>query len=245
MEVEAQATTPIMNDNNTSVVIQCHQLGKTYRDGELCVPVFDNINLSIAPSETVAIVGASGAGKSTLLQLMGGLDNPTNGYVTINNKKIAELSERDRCALRNKHLGFIYQFHHLLPEFTAFENVCMPLMIAGMKKNEYQEQAENILKKVGLQNRLSHRIGELSGGERQRIAIARALVHQPKCVLADEPTGNLDHKTADIIFELMLQLNREHKTSFVIVTHNEALAKRCDRMLMLGNGLLDCVGGAV
>lgn len=220
-------------------VIQCHQLGKTFRDGEIFVNVFDHINLSIAPSETVAITGASGAGKSTLLQLMGGLDNPTNGFVTINDKKITDISERERCELRNRHLGFIYQFHHLLPEFTAFENVCMPLWIAGEPQKIAKEKSEKILVQVRLQDRMKHRIGELSGGERQRIAIARALVHQPQCVLADEPTGNLDHATADIIFELMLTLNREHQTSFVIVTHNEALAKRCDRVLVLGNGILN------
>jgi lipoprotein-releasing system ATP-binding protein len=219
-------------------VIKCCELGKTYRDGQLCVPVFENINLSIQAGETVAIIGASGAGKSTLLQLMGGLDNPSSGYVTIHNKKINTLSERERCELRNKHLGFIYQFHHLLPEFNAFENVCMPLMIAGESKKIRIEKVEKILEQVGLKNRLLHRIGELSGGERQRVAIARALVNQPSCVLADEPTGNLDNKTADIVFELMLQLNRENQTSFVIVTHNEALAKRCDRVLVLGNGIL-------
>jgi len=219
-------------------VIQCHNLGKTYRDGDLCVNVFDNINLIVAPAETVAIIGASGAGKSTLLQLMGGLDNPSSGFVTIKNQKIASISERERCELRNRHLGFIYQFHHLLPEFNALENVCMPLMIAGMPKKIIKIKAEIILEKVGLANRMTHRIGELSGGERQRIAIARALINQPACVLADEPTGNLDHNTADIIFELMLQLNREHQTSFVIVTHNEALARRCDRVLVLGNGVL-------
>ncbi|OGT48087.1 MAG: lipoprotein releasing system, ATP-binding protein [Gammaproteobacteria bacterium RIFCSPHIGHO2_12_FULL_38_11] len=219
-------------------VIQCHALGKTYHDGELCVNVFDNINLSIMPSETVAIIGASGAGKSTLLQLMGGLDKPTNGFVLINGKKIVELKERERCELRNHNLGFIYQFHHLLPEFSALENVCMPLMIADLPQKIIDEKAEKILTQVGLKNRMHHRIGELSGGERQRIAIARALVNNPSCVLADEPTGNLDHNTADIVFNLMLKLNREHQTSFVIVTHNEALAKRCDRVLVLGNGVL-------
>lgn len=219
-------------------VIQCHHLGKTYRDGDICVNVFDNINLIVAAAETVAIIGASGAGKSTLLQLMGGLDNPSSGFVTIKDQKIALISERERCELRNRHLGFIYQFHHLLPEFSAIENVCMPLMIAGLSKKNRQEKAELILEKVGLKHRMTHRIGELSGGERQRVAIARALINQPACVLADEPTGNLDHATADIIFELMLQLNREHQTSFVIVTHNETLAKRCDRVLVLRNGVL-------
>ena len=227
-----------VNVTEQSSIIQCHQLGKTYRDGELHVTVFDKINFSVARGETVAIIGASGAGKSTLLQLMGGLDFPTTGYVTIANQKIADISERERCALRNQQLGFIYQFHHLLPEFTAIENVCMPMMIAGMPEKKCREKAEEIMTHVGLAKRLHHRVGELSGGERQRVAIARALVNQPACVLADEPTGNLDNKTAEVVFELMLQLNREHKTSFVIVTHNEPLARRCDRVLVLENGNL-------
>lgn len=222
----------------SNAVIQCHQLGKTYRDGDLCVNVFDCIDLSLSAGETVAIIGASGAGKSTLLQLMGGLDKPTNGFVTVHDKNIAALSERERCELRNKYLGFIYQFHHLLPEFSAFENICMPLMIAGLDQKIVIERAKIMMEKVGLKNRMAHRVGELSGGERQRIAIARALVHEPACVLADEPTGNLDHHTADVIFNLMLQLNQAHHTSFIIVTHNEALAKQCDRVLVLSNGQL-------
>ncbi len=219
-------------------VIECNNLGKIYRDGELCVSVFENLNVTIQTGETVAIIGASGAGKSTLLQLMGGLDHPTSGDVFVSGKNISTLNEREKCELRNQQLGFIYQFHHLLPEFSALENVCMPLWIAGVKKSDALEKAKSMIEKVGLQHRVKHRIGELSGGERQRIAIARALVHQPSCVLADEPTGNLDHSTADIIFDLMLQLNREHQTSFVIVTHNEALAKRCDRVLTLANGVI-------
>jgi len=219
-------------------IIQCQQLGKTFHDAALCVTVFEQLNCTIMPGETVAIVGASGAGKSTLLQLMGGLDTPTQGDVIIANKTIAHLSEREKCELRNQHLGFIYQFHHLLPEFNAVENVCMPLWIAGLSKKMAFEKAAIILEKVGLKHRMTHRVGELSGGERQRIAIARALVHQPSCVLADEPTGNLDHQTSDVVFDLMLQLNQEHQTSFVIVTHNEALAKRCDRVMLLENGNL-------
>lgn len=221
-----------------SPVIICNQLAKTYRDAELCVKVFEGIHISISAGETVAIIGASGAGKSTLLQLMGGLDQPTQGEVIVIGKNLSTLSEREKCLLRNQTLGFIYQFHHLLPEFSALENVCMPLWIGNVKKHLAYEKAKNMLEKVGLAHRIAHRVSELSGGERQRVAIARALVHEPACVLADEPTGNLDHHTADIVFDLMLQLNREHRTSFVIVTHNESLAKRCDRVMMLANGKL-------
>lgn len=220
------------------IVIHCQHLSKTYHDGELHVNVFDDISLDITVGETVAIIGASGAGKSTLLQLLGGLDQPTSGSVRIAQKKIFEMTENERSELRNRKLGFVYQFHHLLPEFSALENVCMPLWIAGIPHKEAAVKAESMMEKVGLQNRIRHRVGELSGGERQRIAIARALVHEPMCVLADEPTGNLDHHTADHIFDLMLALNREHGTSFVIVTHNEAIAKRCDRLLILASGKL-------
>lgn len=219
-----------------NVVIQCQELAKTYHDGDLLVKVFEDINLSILQGETVAIIGPSGAGKSTLLQLMGSLDTPTKGLVTINGKKINVLSEAEKCQLRNQHLGFIYQFHHLLPEFSALENVCMPLWIAGFSKSEAHKNAKWIMEQVGLSDRLHHRVTELSGGQRQRVAIARAIVHKPKCVLADEPTGNLDQHTADHIFELLMQLNKEHQTSFVIVTHNENLAKRCGRVLKLENG---------
>ena len=221
---------------NKTPVIHCENLSKTYRDADLIVNVFNNIQLTVMSGETVAIIGSSGAGKSTLLQLLGGLDKPSSGVVSVCGKKIADITERQRCELRNTHLGFIYQFHHLLPEFSAIENVAMPLLIAGVSKKIIQEKSEKLLAQVGLKNRMNHRVSELSGGERQRIAIARALVNNPACVLADEPTGNLDHSTADIVFDLMLDLNREHQTSFVIVTHNEALAKRCGRVLELKNG---------
>ncbi len=219
-----------------SNLIQCHHLGKIYRDGEIEVTVFNQINFAVHAKEMVGIIGASGAGKSTLLQLMGGLDKPSSGSVLVCEKDINQISERERCELRNKSLGFIYQFHHLLPEFSAIENVCMPLWIAGDSKKIAAEKAENLLTKVGLANRLHHRVGELSGGERQRIAIARALVNNPACVLADEPTGNLDQKTANTIFELMLQLNQALNISFIIVTHNEHLANRLNRVLCLENG---------
>jgi lipoprotein-releasing system ATP-binding protein len=219
-------------------LIQCQSLGKTYHDGTLSVTVFDCINFSISSKEMVGIIGASGAGKSTLLQLMGGLDKPTSGSVFIGDQDVNIISERDRCTLRNRSLGFIYQFHHLLSEFSAIENICMPLWIAGDSEKIAAEKSSVLLEKVGLQNRMHHRVSELSGGERQRIAIARALVNNPACVLADEPTGNLDQKTAQVIFELMLKLNQEIGTSFVIVTHNEHLANRLNRVLRLENGNL-------
>lgn len=215
----------------SSIILDCKNLAKTYRDGDLCVPVFNNMNLSVKAGEMIAIIGPSGSGKSTFLQLLGGLDQPTTGTVSILGKSLTTLSEMEKCALRNTHLGFIYQFHHLLPEFTVLENVCMPLWIS---KNFSEEKAVKMLEKVGLSHRLRHRVQEISGGERQRVAIARALVHQPACVLADEPTGNLDHKTSEIVFELLLRLSREHQSSIVMVTHNEALARRCDRIVELG-----------
>ena len=216
-----------------SNIIVCENLSKNFTDGKHQVTVFENLSLRIKKGEAVGIVGASGVGKSTLLQIMGGLDKPTSGVVTIAEKNILTISERARCQLRNKTLGFIYQFHHLLPEFTAFENVCMPLLIAGVSRKNAKSRANDIISKVGLSDRAAHRVGELSGGERQRIAIARALVTNPQCVLADEPTGNLDQKTADIVFDLMLSLNKALGTSFVIVTHNESLAKRLDRVLCM------------
>lgn len=219
-------------------VLRCEKLGKQFQDAESIITVFDALDLRIAPQEMVAITGASGAGKSTLLHLLGGLDKPTHGTVEIMGNDLSQLSERKRCALRNRTLGFIYQFHHLLPEFNAVENVCFPLWIAGLSKIEAYARAMTLLKEVGLENRATHRVGELSGGERQRVAVARALVNHPACVLADEPTGNLDQETADVVFALMQKLNQTYRTSFVVVTHNEVLARRCHRVLRLSGGKL-------
>ena len=224
--------------NKPGEAIRAEGLAMTYAEGKLRTPVFDDLHLSVQAGETVAIVGASGAGKSTLLHLLGGLDTPTAGEVYVAGQKMSALSDAARGALRNKALGFVYQFHHLLPEFTALENVMLPVLLAGVGVPEAAGKAQALLEQVGLGHRLAHKPGELSGGERQRAAVARALVNAPACVLGDEPTGNLDEKTAATVFELMLELNRAQRTSLVLVTHDRRLARRLDRVLELYQGKL-------
>ncbi len=219
-------------------VIHAEGLGKTYAEGTLRTHVFDGLDLLVHAGETVAIVGASGAGKSTLLHLLGGLDTATAGEVFVTGQQMSKLSDAARGLLRNRALGFVYQFHHLLPEFTALENVMLPVMLGGTSASDASLRATQLLESVGLGHRLEHKPGELSGGERQRAAVARALVNKPACVLGDEPTGNLDERTAENVFELMLELNRAEKTSLVLVTHDRGLARRLDRVLELHEGKL-------
>ena len=219
-------------------VIRAEALAKTYAEGRMQTPVFNGLDLRVAAGETVAIIGASGAGKSTLLHLLGGLDTPTAGEVYVAGQRMSGLSDSQRGQLRNRALGFVYQFHHLLPEFTALENVMMPVLLGGAEVADAQARARSLLESVGLGHRLEHKPSELSGGERQRAAVARALVNRPACVLGDEPTGNLDDKTAATVFELMLELNRAHHTSLVLVTHDRSLARKLDRVLELREGRL-------
>ncbi len=221
-------------------LISCTDLHKSYAEGDLHVDVLRGINLQVSRGESIAIMGTSGSGKSTLLHLLGGLDLPNKGEILIVGKNTLNLTDAERGKLRNESLGFIYQFHHLLPEFSALQNVAMPLLISDSCDAESAARsAKDLLEKVGLGNRLQHKPGELSGGERQRAAIARALVTQPECILADEPTGNLDEKTADQVFNLMMELKQDSGTSFIMVTHNQSLAEKMDKTYQLHDGILE------
>jgi lipoprotein-releasing system ATP-binding protein len=227
-----------MTNASQDIVLRASHIAKTYEEGDLRTKVLSDASFTLKRGETLAIVGASGSGKSTLLHIIGGLDTLTSGEVEVEGRLLSKLSDAERGRVRNKSLGFIYQFHHLLPEFTAMENVCMPLLIRGTNIAQAQKQAKALLERVGLGQRLEHKPGELSGGERQRCAVARALVTRPSCVLGDEPTGNLDEDNAAQVYALMLELNREIGTSFILVTHDSRLAKRMDRTLELHNGEL-------
>lgn len=219
-------------------LLQCHNVCKTYQEGELRTQVLKGVSFGIQAGELVSIIGTSGSGKSTLLHILGALDEATEGSVSFLGQDLSSLSSNKQANIRNQHLGFVYQFHHLLADFTALENVAMPLLIGGQKVSRAKQAAQALLEKVGLGHRLSHRPSELSGGERQRVAIARALVNQPDLVLADEPTGNLDHKTALAIYDLMRQMNQEFGTAFLVVTHDSELAAKMDRQMHMQDGLL-------
>jgi lipoprotein-releasing system ATP-binding protein len=227
----------------TDTPLACVALEKEFTEGPAVVKVLRGIDLAVARGERIAIVGASGAGKTTLLQLLGGLDTPTRGAVYVFGRDMAQLDQAERGRVRNESLGFVYQFHHLLPEFSALENVAMPLLLRRMALAEVEQRAVRLLDRVGLAARVHHKPGELSGGERQRVAVARALVTDPAVVLADEPTGNLDHRTGDRVFDLMLELNEETRTSLVVVTHDTARARRMDRVLHIEDGQLGDVTG--
>ena len=221
-----------------SEVLSCSHLAKSYTDANSTLHVLRDIELTIRQGEQIAIMGASGSGKSTLLHLLGGLDTPTGGQIRIDGAPIERLNAVQLGRLRNRALGFVYQFHHLLPEFTALENVAMPLLVRGVSSAKAADEAGRMLDRVGLSGRLTHKPGELSGGERQRAAVARALVTRPVCVLADEPTGNLDRKNADQVYDLMLELNREFSTSYLVVTHDPQIAERMDRIMVLDDGYI-------
>ena len=221
---------------SNTAILNCQQLGKTYTEGPNDVRVLEDVNLHIKAGERLAIVGASGSGKSTLLHLLGGLDLPSTGSVWVDGQELSGMSDKKRGVMRNRYLGFVYQFHHLLPEFSALENVAMPLFIRGVDKKQAQDKAQSLLTDIGLEHRCDHRPTELSGGERQRTAIARALVTEPKVVLADEPTGNLDVDTASSVFDMMMELNQRVGTALVMVTHDNSLAARMDRVLRLDHG---------
>jgi len=226
----------------SEVVLECRSVARKFREGDSTLTVLSGLNLQVQEAERVAIIGTSGSGKTTLLQIMGGLDDPTSGEVLVDGKSIANIGEKEKSALRNRFIGFVYQFHHLLPEFSAQENVAMPLLIRRLGKEDAMQQAAALLDRVGLAERLDHKPGELSGGERQRAAVARALITRPKLVLADEPTGNLDAGNGQHVLQLMLELNRELNTSLVVVTHDHGIAAQMDRVLILEDGRLRDAG---